>query len=132
VRHEESTTTETRPDTPEAAGEVRQRLRRAGWQSDFAWIEVGAGTAPAAVHAAGEEEARRTIAYLASLRSVDQGAARVWREGDVPAPHEADAREVMVAGPDVADWHSEVFEAPAETVEHVETDDEAVPAEQVA
>lgn len=105
------------PETPEAAGEVRQRLLHEGWQSDLGWAEVGSGSAIAAVRAAGEAEARRTIAYLASLRAVDRGAARVWKEGDVAAPAEADAREVMVAEPDAEDWRSETFEAPVETVE---------------
>lgn len=105
------------PETPEAAGEVRQRLLQQGWQSDLGWVEVGAGSAIAAVRAAGEAEARRTIAYLASLRALDRGAPRVWKEGDVAAPAEADAREVMVAEPNADDWRSEVFEAPVETVE---------------
>lgn len=105
------------PETPKAAGEVRQRLLHQGWQSDLGWAEVGAGSAVAAVRAAGEAEARRTIAYLASLRALDRGAARVWKEGDVAAPAEADAREVMVAEPHADDWRSEVFEAPVETVE---------------
>lgn len=112
-------------DTPEEAGEVRQRLRQEGWQADLGWADVGAGSAAAAVRAAGDREARRTIAYLASLRALDQGAARVWKDGDVPAPPEADAREVMVAEPDLADWRSEVFEAPVETVEARPTDGEA-------
>lgn len=124
-------TRETKPtpvdelDTPEEAGEVRQRLRQEGWQADLGWADVGAGSAAAAVRAAGDREARRTIAYLASLRALDQGAPRVWKDGDVPAPPEADAREVMVAEPDLADWRSEIFEAPVETVEAGATDTEA-------
>lgn len=116
-------TRETKPtpidqlNTPEEAGEVRQRLRQEGWQADLGWADVGAGSAAAAVRAAGDREARRTIAYLASLRALDHGAPRVWKDGDVPVPPEADAREVMVAEPDLADWRSEVFEAPVETVE---------------
>lgn len=117
MTHESRPTRTQQPDTPEAAGEVRQRLLHEGWQSDLGWVEVGAGSAIAAVRAAGEAEARRTIAYLASLRALDQGAARVWKEGDVAAPAEADAREVMVAEPNADDWRSEVFEAPVETVE---------------
>lgn len=126
------------PETPEAAGEVRQRLRSEGWQADLGWLEVGVGSAPAAVRVAGETSARRTVAYLASLRSLDQGAARVWKEGDVPAPSEADAREVMIAEPQADDWRSEVFEAPAETIETDELpefnddDGDNTPAEQVA
>ncbi len=110
--------------TPEEAGEVRQRLRQEGWQADLGWADIGTGSAAAAVRAAGDREARRTIAYLASLRALDQGAPRVWKDGDVPVPPEADAREVMVAEPDLADWRSEVFEAPVETVEAGSTDDE--------
>jgi hypothetical protein len=110
------------PETPEAAGEVRQRLLQEGWQSDLGWAEVGSGSAIAAVRAAGEAEARRTIAYLASLRAVDRGAGRVWKEGNVAAPAEADAREVMLAEPNADDWRSEVFEAPVETVEDASPD----------
>lgn len=106
-------------DTPEVAGEVRQHLRSEGWQADLYWTEIGVGSAPVAVRAAGGVAARRTIIYLVSLRSVDQGAARLWKEGDVPAPPEADAREVMVAEPGEAEWQSETFEAPAEVVDVV-------------
>lgn len=113
------------PETPEEAGEVRQRLLHEGWQSDLGWAEVGAGSAIAAVKAAGEAEARRTIAYLASLRALDQGAPRVWKDGDVAAPAEADAREVMLAEPEVDDWRSETFEAPAETVEPARAEGDA-------
>lgn len=112
-------------NTPEEAGEVRQRLRQEGWQADLGWADIGTGSAAAAVRAAGDREARRTIAYLASLRALDQGAPRVWKDGDVPVPPEADAREVMVAEPDLADWRSEVFEAPVETVEAASADTEA-------
>lgn len=97
--------------TEEAAGELRQRLRREGWQADVGWAEVGSGTAASTL-----DETRRTLAYLASVRAVDGGAAKLWKEGDVPAPAEADAREVLIARPDDSEWHSEVFEAPAVTV----------------
>lgn len=97
--------------TEEAAGELRQQLRRDGWRSDLAWAAVGVGGAVSA-----EAEARRTIAYLASVRAVDGGSARIWKEGDVPAPVEADAREVFVAHADGTEWHSETLEAPALTV----------------
>lgn len=98
----------------EAVGALRQRLRDDGWRSDVGWATVGSGSAAIA-----QGEARRTIAYLASLRAVDGGAAKVWQEGDVPAPPEADAREVLVTGDDDSEWHSEVLEAPAETVVNV-------------
>lgn len=115
-------TSET-PATAEAAGEVRQRLLSEGWQSDLAWLEVGVGSASAAVRVAGDGPARRTVAYLASLRALDRGAPSVWKDGDVPAPREADAREVMLAEPHATDWRSEVFEAPVTTVESDEPDD---------
>lgn len=117
ARTSEQPETQTSPETPEAAGEVRQRLRGEGWQSDLGWLEVGVGSAPAAVRVAGDTPARRTVAHLASLRALDQGAPRVWKDGDVPAPREADAREVMLAEPHANDWRPEVFEAPVETVE---------------
>lgn len=104
----------------EEAGELRQRLRESGWSSDLAWANVGSGSAATA-----QGEARRTIVYLASLRAVDGGAAKVWQEGDVPAPAEADAREVFVTSDEDSEWHSEVLEAPATTVAgSVETGDE--------
>lgn len=95
----------------EAAGELRQRLREEGWSSDLAWATVGSGSASTA-----QGDERRTIAYLASLRAVDGGAPKIWQEGDVPAPAEADAREVLVTSEDDSEWHSEVLEAPATTV----------------
>lgn len=95
----------------EAAGELRQRLREDGWSSDLAWATVGSGSASTA-----QDDERRTIAYLASLRAVDGGAPKVWQEGDVPAPAEADAREVLVTSANDSEWHSEVLEAPATTV----------------
>lgn len=97
--------------SPEVAGELRQRLREDGWRSDMGWAKVGAGSAALA-----QQDARRTIAYLASLRAIDGGAGKVWQEGDVPAPAEADAREVFVARAADTEWHSEVLEAPATTV----------------
>lgn len=108
-------TTETRT-REEAVGELRQQLLAAGWRSDFRWSDVGSATASAAVRAAGGEATRRTIAYLSSLRAVDGGAAKVWMDGDVPAPRQADAREVMLATPADSDWQSETFEAPVVTV----------------
>lgn len=95
----------------EAAGGLRQRLREEGWSSDLAWATVGSGSASTA-----QGDERRTIAYLASLRAVDGGAPKVWQQGDVPAPAEADAREVLVTSDDDSEWHSEVLEAPATTV----------------
>lgn len=95
----------------EAAGELRQRLREEGWSSDLAWATVGSGSASTA-----QGDERRTIAYLASLRAVDGGAPKIWQEGDVPAPAEADAREVFVTFANDSEWHSEVLEAPATTV----------------
>ena len=46
----------------------------------------------------------------------------MWKEGDVAAPAEADAREVMLAEPNADDGRSEVFEAPVETVEDASPD----------
>lgn len=112
-----------RPATPQAAGELRHRLRIEGWQSDLTWVEVGSGSASGAVRAAGGDDVRRTIAYLASLRALDGGAPRVWKEGAVPVPAQADAREVMLATEGVTEWISEVLEAPVTTA--VEEDDEA-------
>ena len=112
-------TTDTRTERPrsaEAAGEARLRLRAEGWRSDLAWSAVSSGSAPAAVRAAGGASARRTIAYVPALRALDGGAGKVWKEGDVPAPPEADAREVMRATAEGYDWESEVFEAPPEAV----------------
>lgn len=116
--------------TAEEAGELRARLRSQGWSSDCGWVTVGARSAISAVRAAGGGETRRTIAYLATLRSVDGGAPRVWKDGDVPAPPEADAREVMVADDEANEWQSETFEAPAATVGEPEDADE--PAEEPA
>jgi hypothetical protein len=113
-------TTDTRtdrPQTPEAAGELRQQLRDLGWRSDLGWVSVGSGSAQAAVKAADGADARRTIAYFPAIRALDGGALRLWRDGDVPVPPEADAREVMVATADGFDWLSEVLEAPATTVD---------------
>ena len=103
--------------TPEEVGELRERLRQDGWRSDVGWVSVGVG-ASAQVSQEGQEPVRRTIAYLPSLRAVDGGAARLWKDGDVPAPRQADVREVMVADPQASDWHSETFEAPVTTVVH--------------
>lgn len=97
--------------TEEAAGELRQRLRDEGWRADAGWTAVGSGSAVQA-----EGETKRTLAYLASVRAVDGGAAKLWKEGDVPVPAEADAREVLVARAGDSEWHSEVLEAPAVTV----------------
>lgn len=124
-------------DTPEATGEVRQRLRSEGWRADMYWADVGVSSAPGAVRAADGPTARRTIAYLASMRAVDRGAPRLWKDGDVPAPPEADAREVMIAEHGVDEWRSETFEAPVQTVEAAvdpDADEEPhpVPAELVA
>lgn len=102
--------------TPEEAGTLRERMREHGWRSDVGWMAVGTGSSAAVARGEGES-VRRTIAYLPSLRAVDGGASRLWKDGDVPAPREADAREVMIADPDVSDWQSESLEAPAETVE---------------
>jgi hypothetical protein len=71
------------------------RLREEGWQSDFAWTEIGSGSAQAAVRSGDGGTARRTIAYLPSVRAADGGAGRVWKTGDVPVPAEADAREAL-------------------------------------
>ncbi|GEM_PF-3477211 len=101
--------------TTEEAGELRARLRSEGWSSDCGWVTVGARSAISAIRATGGET-RRTIAYLATLRSIDGGAPRVWKDGDVPAPPEADAREVMMADGEANEWQSETFEAPAATV----------------
>lgn len=109
----------TRPNAVEnatEAGALRQRLRLHGWRSDLAWIDVGARSASGAVSAAGGGDVRRTLAYLPALRSIDGGAPRVWKDGDVPAPSVADVREVMLATDGVAEWISEVFEAPPERV----------------
>lgn len=102
-------------ETPQAAGELRHRMRDDGWQSDLTWVEVGSRSASGAVRAAGGEDVRRTVAYLASLRALDGGAPRVWKEGAVPVPAQADAREVMVATEGVTEWISEVLEAPVTT-----------------
>jgi hypothetical protein len=115
-----------RPDTPEAAGELRHRLRVEGWQSDVTWTEVGSRSAESAVRASGGAEVRRTVAYLASVRAVDGGAPKVWKDGAVPVPPQADAREVMLATSGVTDWISEVLEAPAETVEGADAAEHAV------
>jgi hypothetical protein len=109
-----------RPNTVTAAGELRQTLRDRGWRSDLAWIEVGARSASGAVHAAGGGEARRTVAYLSAVRALDGGALRLWKDGAVPVPPQADVREVMLATAGVEEWISELFEAPATTVETVE------------
>lgn len=116
-------TTTDRTHHAEDVGELRQRLREHGWRSDLGWSDVGSGSAQTATDGA-QGEARRTIAYLATLRAVDGGAGRVWKEGDVPAPPQADAREVLIATPGAPDWYSEVLEAPAETVEHEEPDEQ--------
>lgn len=105
--------------TTEATGELRERLRAQGWSSDLAWTTVGSRSAAAIAEGVAEGQAKRTIAYLASLRAVDGGALGVWKDGDVPAPPEADAREVLTARPGDTDWHSELLEAPAESVESV-------------
>lgn len=99
--------------TAEAVGELRERLRAQGWSSDLGWTMVGSRSALAV---AADGEARRTVAYLASLRAIDGGASGVWKDGDVPAPPEADAREVLTARPGDSDWHSELLEAPVENV----------------
>jgi hypothetical protein len=105
------------PRTPEAAGELRHRLREHGWRTDLAWVAVGSRSAGGAVRAAGGEDVRRTVAYLPTLRSLDGGAASVWKHGDVPAPPAADVREVMLATDGVDEWISELFEAPPERIE---------------
>jgi hypothetical protein len=109
--------TTARPQTARAAGELRQLLRERGWRADLAWAEVGSRSASGAVTAAGGADVRRTIAYLPSLRALDGGTLRLWRDGDVPVPAAADVREVMVATAGAEDWHSETFEAPAARVE---------------
>lgn len=101
----------TGPMDAETAGALREQLREAGWRSDLAWALVGVGHAGTV-----QGEARRTIAYLPSLRAVDGGASKVWQDGDVPAPAVADAREVFVTRPDDTEWHSESLEAPARTI----------------
>ncbi|QBI19803.1 hypothetical protein ER308_09705 [Egibacter rhizosphaerae] len=101
--------TSDRQLTEQAAGELRERLRNEGWSSDLGWTSVGSGSAGA------YDEAHRTIAYLTSVRAVDGGASRMWKDGDVPAPPEADAREVFTAREDDTEWHSELLEAPVET-----------------
>jgi hypothetical protein len=111
----------TTPDTPEAAGELRQRLRERGWRTDLAWVEVGSRSATGAVRAAGGD-VRRTVAYIPALRAIDRGALQMWKDGDVPVPPIADVREVMVATSGVDEWISEVFEAPPE---HLEADEAA-------
>ncbi len=111
------------PETPQAAGALRHRLRIEGWQSDLTWVEVGSRSASGAVRAAGGADVRRTIAYLASLRALDGGAPRLWKEGAVPVPPQADAREVMLATEDVTDWMSEVLEAPATTIDDDEDEE---------
>jgi hypothetical protein len=105
-------TRQARPQTAEAAGELRQRLRAAGWRTDVGWSDVGSRSAQVAVQGAGGAPTRRTIAYVPRLRAVDGGAGRLWMDGDVAAPPEADAREVMIARPDSDEWQSETFEAP--------------------
>lgn len=101
--------------TEEAAGELRQRLREEGWSSDMGWLPVGVGSAPGASRAAGGTT-RRTVAHLPSVRAIDGGAPRVWKDGDVAVPSEADAREVMVAETEADDWQPETFEVPPEQV----------------
>ena len=109
-------TRHARPQTVEAAGELRQQLRAAGWRTDVGWCDVGSRSAQVAVRGAAGGPSRRTLAYVPALRALDGGASKLWMAGDVPAPPEADAREVMVALPDADEWQSEVFEAPVERV----------------
>ena len=114
---DQDTTQQTeRALTPEEVGELRERMREHGWRSDVGWMAVGTGSSAMTARSQGES-VRRTIAYLPSLRAIDGGASRLWKDGDVPAPKEADAREVMIAEPDSTDWQSESLEAPVETVE---------------
>ena len=128
-----SANTKIVPVTADAAGQLRERLRAAGWRADVRWTAVGSGSAAAAVAAA--EAARqapptRTIAYLSSLRTIDGGAPRVWTEGDVAVPHVADAREVMSAHD--GEWISHTLEAPARTVASLPDEAEDLVAESAA
>ncbi len=112
-----ATAVSTRPKTLQAAGELRQTLRDRGWRADLAWAEVGARSASGAVSAARGADVRRTIAYVPALRALDGGTPRLWKDGDVPVPPVADVREIMLATQGVAEWISEIFEAPPERVE---------------
>jgi hypothetical protein len=108
--------TTVRPTTATAAGELRQTLRQVGWRADLAWADVGSRSAGAAVRAGGGA-VRRTIAYVPALKTLDGGALRLWKNGDVAVPAVADVREVMLAVDGSDEWISEVFEAPPSRVE---------------
>lgn len=126
----QTTTTSDRLGTPEQVGELRQLLREHGWRADLGWAEVGARSASVAVHAAGGDDVRRTIAYLPALRTIDGGALRLWKHDDVAVPPVAAVREVMVATEGLDEWMTETFEVPPEHVEAAdrETEDAGVAA----
>jgi hypothetical protein len=119
--------TTARPTTATAAGELRQTLRQVGWRADLAWADVGSRSAGAAVRAAGGGAVRRTIAYVPALKTLDGGALRLWKNGDVAVPLVADVREVMIAIEGSDEWTSEVFEAPPSRVEASAGDEARAP-----